>query len=168
MTEQRVVSSEMHEVEWLSPSLQYEAAVERSYFKFHKYLLVCQMVPHPWSWPDRNQVCELRAVARDSKARCHYDVSSAKLPPLAFFSQYTCDYEGPEEEEWKKSILMLRVSIRWKKSMQKEFKKNTVHRMALCIHTTSHDFNKILRMSRLEPSPVKFLGVNLQRALADS
>ena len=156
----------MHEVEWLSSFLQYEAAVERSYFKFHKYLLLCQMVPHPWSWPDRKQVCELRAVARGQKASCHYDVSGAQLPPTDFLGQYVSDFET-STEDWKLSILMLRKNTRWISSMQRTFI-NTVHRLALCIHTTNHDFNKLLKMNRLEPSLVKFAGVNLQRGPVDS
>ena len=59
MTEQRVASSKVFLVKWLDTALENDAESERSYFKFHKYLTVGQMLPHPRSWPDRSTICTL-------------------------------------------------------------------------------------------------------------
>ena len=79
LTEQRVRSSAIYQVHWLNKALQH---VQKSdVHGHHTYLMAYQLLPHHMSWPERSQITILRIAAREPTARCHYDVTGARLPP---------------------------------------------------------------------------------------
>jgi len=170
LTEQRVASSKAFLVKWQEPKLELLAKdASDSKYQHHKFLTLGQLLPHPRSRPDRRTIADLRAVARDPKARCNYDVSGARLPKSEFFRKYVSDHDKPDElgEVWNGNVLALRNAVHWANSKQRSFI-HTVHQCVTCIHVTKHDMNTLLRKVRLETDQVKFLGTNLMRSTEDT
>ena len=119
MTEQRVVSSRAYYVEWCDAELEKNTEeMKDDKFPLHRILLIAQMVPHIRSWPDRHIMCNLRMVARDHRARCHYDSSGARSPGIGFMQEYQSDYEKPDPdgEPMNKKVVQMRKAFRWDNS----------------------------------------------------
>ena len=150
LTEQRVVSSKAYWVEWCDKRLD-KAADEMHKdgdFKTHRILIIAQLLPHNRSWPDRYVMCNLRMVARDPRARCHYDVSGAKSPKIDYVRGYQSAFEqlGPDGEPENKGVLQMRNAIQWDNSRQRSYV-HAVHEYVICIHMTVHDMTNLLRKS---------------------